>query len=354
MNSSATSMNINRLSRIPFHLLGWAVFILFPFFLGVPFREEILYKFTLNSFFLAIFFYSNSEWLVPEFLIKRRFVTYLLLVILFMVVLGSVNYLFHHLLELDTRHFPHPNRRPHGHHTFRAISRTVFSSLFILAVSTSYTLFREWFKSEKKKQELENRNLTSELSFLKSQVSPHFLFNTLNNIYSLSLTHSERTSESILKLSQLLRYMLYESEARKVPLEREIEYLHNYIELQKMRIRDDVLISFKHTGDFNSLQIEPMLLIPFVENAFKHGINYSKPSWIKINLHVSSELLEFFVSNSIVEDSVNEESSGIGLGNVKRRLELLYPDAHVLIIRKTEKEFMIHLKINLKHELPDR
>jgi sensor histidine kinase YesM len=341
-----------KISLPPFfslHILGWALFLLFPFFLGVPFREDIFIRFFWNSLFLAVFFYSNSEFLIPKFLIHRKFGIYFSLILIFIIVIVILSYIFHNFLELEIRNLTqNPPRSHHGHPRIKSITRPFFSSIFVFAASTIYKLLQIWFTSEKKKKEIENQALISELSFLKSQVSPHFLFNTLNNIYALSLSGSEKSSEAILKLSQLLRYMLYESENRKVPLEKEEEYLHNYIELQKMRLKEDVKIIFSTEGNITGHFIEPMLLIPFVENAFKHGVNYSQRSWIEITLVVQNNDLLFSVSNSLHKNTVAEKDSGIGLNNVKRRLELLYPGKYSLSVQKTEQEFKVNLKLNLK------
>jgi two-component system LytT family sensor kinase len=337
------------------HLAGWLCFLFYPFLLGVPFREDILIKLFFQTSLLATFFYINSAVFVPHFLIKGRIASYIGSVLLVIGIIVAANYFFNHLFELDRTLAEAPKPNPadlkkvakHANHALRRIVRPVFSSLFILAASTSYVLLMDWFKNERKKKEIENENLMSELSFLKSQVSPHFLFNTLNNIYSLSLSNSDMTSNAIMKLSLLLRYMLYEADAKQVSLDKEIEYINNYIELQRMRIREGVIISFVTQGDFASKLIEPMLLIPFIENAFKHGINYSKTSDIKIEITLLGNELLLKVENSINNNSRQPEASGIGLSNVKRRLSLLYPDLHTLDIEETNGIYKVTLKIAL-------
>jgi len=336
------------------HLAGWLCFLFYPFVLGVPFREDILLKLFFQTSLLATFFYINSAIFVPHFLIKGRIASYIGSVILVIIIIVAANYFFNHLFDLDRTLAdtakPNPDLKKaakHANHALRRIVRPVFSSLFILAASTSYVLLMEWFKNERKKKDIQNENLMSELSFLKSQVSPHFLFNTLNNIYSLSLSNSDLTSNAIMKLSLLLRYMLYEADAKQVSLDKEIEYVSNYIELQKMRIRDGVTISFITRGDFASKLIEPMLLIPFIENAFKHGINYSKTSDINIEITLSGNELLLRVENTINNNTKQPEASGIGLSNVKRRLSLLYPDLHMLDIEEINGIYRVILKIVL-------
>jgi len=343
-----------RANKFFIHLAGWLCFLFYPFILGVPFREDILIKLFFQTSLLATFFYINSAIFVPHFLIKRRIASYIGSVILVIAIIVAANYFFNHLFDLDRTLADAPKPNPdlkraarQANHALRRIVRPVFSSLFILAASTSYVLLMEWFKNERKKKEIENENLVSELSFLRSQVSPHFLFNTLNNIYSLSLSSSSLTSNAIMKLSLLLRYMLYEAEAKQVSLDKEIEYISNYIELQKMRIREGVTISFVTQGDFVSKLIEPMLLIPFIENAFKHGINYSKASDIKIEITLLGNELLLRVENTINNSARQPEASGIGLSNVKRRLSLLYPDLHTLDIEEINGIYIVILKIIL-------
>lgn len=191
------------------------------------------------------------------------------------------------------------------------------------------------------------------LGFLKSQINPHFLFNALNTLYGTALQeNAERTGEGIQKLGDMMRFMLQENMLDKISLSRDIDYLNNYIALQKLRtsISVDILISTEIEEDFRNLQISPMLLIPFVENAFKHGISLQSPSHIKVTLQTKGNTLYFDVNNSIhlkSDDDPEKFQSGIGLPNVKQRLSLLYPKKHELIIRESAKEFFVHLTLNL-------
>jgi LytS/YehU family sensor histidine kinase len=202
-------------------------------------------------------------------------------------------------------------------------------------------------KNEKKQSQTEKEKLNSELSFLKSQVSPHFLFNTLNNIYTLARINSKDTAPAIMKLSEILRYMIYESEDEKVWLSKEIEYLRGYVELQKLRIHDGITINFKVESDNEKKLIAPMLLVPFVENAFKHGISYLNSSFIDIEVKTWENFISIKVINSVNTNTDKDSSSGIGLQNVRRRLELLYPKKYRLEIRQSENEFYVDLRIDI-------
>ena len=224
-----------------------------------------------------------------------------------------------------------------------------FMSIFILAVSTSIRVTQAWYANEKQKNIIKSEKLNSELSFLKSQINPHFLFNTLNNIYSLANRKSEHTATAIVKLSHLMRYMLYEAKKDIVDLRNEINYLIDYIELQKLRMPDKSKVIFNIEGNESDKKIEPMLLIPFVENAFKHGDIYSDNAKINIILRVNEKRLIFKVQNHIDESGTEnkDEGSGIGLENTEKRLELLYPNNHEFYTMSENKIFTSFMRINL-------
>lgn len=211
-------------------------------------------------------------------------------------------------------------------------------------------IVEDWFQLEARKKELENASLSSELRFLKAQINPHFLFNTLNNLYYLAFTQSPNTVEVISKLSQMMRYMLYDSNHPRVPLSKEIEYMQNYISLEQLRLEKEIPIRFEVSGNTEGVTIAPLVLITFLENAFKHGISSShKGSWIKVAIEIKEKLCHFKVANSKIPESGKTvpEKSGIGLINVKRRLELSYPDNYQLDIQDQEEAYSVALKINL-------
>jgi two-component system LytT family sensor kinase len=191
------------------------------------------------------------------------------------------------------------------------------------------------------------------LQFLRSQINPHFLFNVLNTLYGTALQEqAEKTGDGIQKLGDMMRFMLHENTLDKIPLSREMEYLHNYIDLQNMRIAvsENIKIAVNITEQYNALGIAPMLLIPFIENAYKHGISFQHQSWINISLQLTGNVLQLDVYNSLHQAKENDpekQRSGIGLENVKQRLQLLYPDRYELIIRHNPNEFFIHLTLQL-------
>jgi len=293
----------------------------------------------------VIVYYLNYLFLIPKYLFKRKFLAYTLVILLTLViscVLVDLYYYFVVSVVQNWHHRPEP-----------IFSRGMWVPLFPLltgiAIGISIRLAKEWARNEKERRELQGEKLLSELAFLKSQVNPHFLFNTLNNICSLARKKSDDTESAIIKLSQIMRYMITDSRQDKVGLEEEVEYLNNFIELQKIRLADKVDIRFTIEGDLPVIQLEPLLLIPFVENAFKHGISYNDKSRISIELVTKPGELSFMVENSkpSMKDTPKLEEPGIGLKNVRRRLELLYPGRHQLDIRDTESVYQIMLKIKI-------
>ena len=216
------------------------------------------------------------------------------------------------------------------------------------AVLISLTI--SWFKDQRLKTELITSNQASELALLRSQINPHFLFNTLNNIYSLVKKHSKNAPQAVMRLSEIMRYMLKESNSTKVPLQREVDYLKSFIELQQLRIRKDDFVALKVTGASGDKKIAPMLLIPFVENAFKyHDKNVDSPG-IVVDLEITGTGLTLEVINNYKKDKVeaDDTSNSIGLSNVKRRLELLYKEKHRLQITDNREESRYRVKLTLQ------
>ena len=216
-------------------------------------------------------------------------------------------------------------------------------------VSTAYSLSKNWWENEKKRQQAEKEKLNAELNYLKSQINPHFFFNTLNNLYALSERQQNTDlSAGIAGLSDLMRYMLYDAKADYVPLEKEIAHIKSTIEVHQLRYdeNDDYTISFNVDRKLKNKKVAPLIFAPFVENAFKHGIEIGKPSFIKINLSATENGVDFEVVNSNFNKAKNEHQHvGIGLKNVKRRLQLIYPKRHLLTIENNSKLFKINLKL---------
>jgi LytS/YehU family sensor histidine kinase len=222
----------------------------------------------------------------------------------------------------------------------------VFTSILISGFALGLRVFERFKQQEKRQEELVKINLKTELAFLKNQISPHFFFNTLNNIYSLIEINTKHAQDAVIRLSKLMRYLLYESDHIRVNLLDELEFMKNYIELMSLRLSDKVKLEILFPQLKNSYQIPPLLFIPFLENAFKHGVSYKHESYIKISLDILDDMLQFECSNSIINGEEDEKLfSGIGLDNVKKRLELLYPNNYELDMNRSDKVFTVILKI---------
>jgi LytS/YehU family sensor histidine kinase len=217
----------------------------------------------------------------------------------------------------------------------------------VVLLASAIKLVKQWFESQQLKADLEIQNRKSELALLRSQVNPHFLFNTLNNIDALIRKDPDKASDSVMKLSGIMRYFIYEANTDKVPLQKEIDYLESFIELQRLRYKNQDFISYKKTGKAEGVLIAPMLFVPFVENAFKHGTRRNLAPGISIDLAINPagirlEVWNYFEGNG---NGNNHIGPGIGLANVEKRLQLLYPGKHKLEIAKQEDRFFISLEI---------
>jgi len=225
-----------------------------------------------------------------------------------------------------------------------------FTSVLICGFSLGLGVLEKLTRHEKERKELEKERLNSELAYLKNQISPHFFFNTLNNIYSLIGIDASEAREAVLKLSKLMRYLLYDSEQGKVMLSDEIGFLTHYIDLMKLRLNHKVGLSVALPENFTDLGIPPLLFIPFVENAFKHGVSNRGQSFIDIKMTVDGTQISLIIKNSIAAGGqhVEGQHTGIGLENVQKRLKLLFPGKHHLKIVQTNDDFMVELHLETK------
>lgn len=343
-----------KLKPILLHIFFWVCFLALPLLLGPNSASnnprEIDRHFQWNMFFVVFglfnipLFYFNTEFLLRTILKKRGVLVYTILLVI------SLLFMFWFHEELFEWFFPHVTNGPgpRGNGFRRGTSlRIVFQLLFIVAIGISYRFLSDNMTDQEVKKEEENERLKSELSFLRSQISPHFMFNVLNSIVSLSRRKPEMVEPVVIKLSELMRYMIYETSDSKVSIDKEFNYLESYIELQRLRFGNDIKIDFKHNLSSSPSSIEPMLLIPFVENAFKHGVGMVQNPSIEIELKDDKKSLFFSVFNKVCKQNseIKDESSGIGLANVRRRLELLYPDQHTFNIHEKEDSYLIELTI---------
>lgn len=226
--------------------------------------------------------------------------------------------------------------------------RAFFAFAMTTGVSVAIRITTKWFRSQDILKDLEREHLKSELANLKNQLNPHFLFNTLNNIYGLIIVNQDKAQEAVHQLSKLMRYLLYESNEKFVPLSREIEFMHHYIDLMKLRINNNVQVAYKFPNESSSYQIAPLLFISLIENSFKHGISLNKPSEIVMTMSISQGKLVFIIVNTAFPKKDNDRSgSGIGLENLAKRLRLLYPGSHTMNISATQIYYQTILTVNL-------
>jgi two-component system, LytTR family, sensor kinase len=335
------------------HILFWGLYFLFNTLRWGSYFDDYDYSFKTNilSFINHISLaYLNIYYLMPKFVYKRRFAAYGAAVLCCLLAALFLRYFLTYTL-VSTNVWPE-GPEPIDHITLNYAVQMMLGELYVMSFVTAIKITIDWLQEKNKMFDLEKRQLASELRFLRTQVSPHFFFNTLNNIYSLTLEKSDKAPELVLKLSHLMRYLLYATKEPMQPLKREIESIQNYIELERVRFDEALDIQFKVEGDLEDALIPPMLLIPLVENAFKHGANKSLGSIdITIDFKVIGNMLYFEVTNTIPPSvsTGNEEIGGIGLKNVKRRLKLGYEQGHYdFKVERGANRFRVMLKLKVK------
>ncbi|MGY5354534.1 sensor histidine kinase [Wenyingzhuangia sp. IMCC45467] len=355
---------LNSISKSPstvfIHMLIWGIFfaiIAIQFFLKF---NTIPYDFYIRTIVFVGLFYLNYSILVPNLLLNNKIILYAVVATtFFLLIIYVVEPLIPHSRDLpvfnevppdfpkklDNPNFKdfRPNNNRMMHPSFPIF---LLVSLFF-ALSTSIRLALEWYKKEKERVVIQSQKVNSELSFLKAQLNPHFLFNTLNSIYSLANKKSDDTTEAVVTLSELMRYMIYEANENLVPLEKEVEHIKNYIALQLLRVKDSSGVRVNIQGDLN-YKIEPLLLISFIENAFKYGTDFKGKTEIRIKINIINNELHFYTYNISSPQNYKSENSGVGLENIKNRLHLLYPNSHNLEIINNGKSYEVKLIIKLK------
>ncbi len=343
------------------HVVAWIMVFILPlyFFSSAWARNSsFLDRYYVSACVYGLLFYLNYFFLVPRLYFNNRRAYYILvaaavIAILFFVEGFLTSHIFHQTnTEKEVQAMLQNYAAQHNlskppfaqFHLFQFI----LVSILITGFSIGLRISEKYSKQEKQQKELEKVRLSTELAFLKNQVSPHFFFNTLNNIYSLIGINSNDAQKAVLKLSKLMRYLLYESEQGKVSLEQEIEFMNNYIDLMKLRLSNKVDLQVNFPEHPDGINIPPLLFIPFIENAFKHGISYKEKSFIHISLAVCPEQILFECSNSAVNTQNNTENqfSGIGLENISKRLSLLFPLQHEMNFAQTENVFNVKLRIS--------
>ncbi len=336
---------LNKNSILVLHVLVWVMIFLLPFIfssenVSSKDADDLAFRNlnTVTNLFWMGLFYLNGLVLIPKLFNKHKYIYFVFSLILsFCIIMLLHGALFK------------PFVQGHDFNFFRSSSHNIIPFLFTVTVSTTYKIIYDKIKADTVAAEIQKENLKTELSFLRSQISPHFLFNIMNNIAAMVRLKSDELEPTIHKLSSLMQYMLYETDEDKVLLQSEIEYLQSYIDLQRQRFSERLTLHASLDVKENWHNIEPMLLIPFVENAFKHGTGLIQNPAIEIELKAQDDQLYFVVKNRFVQTkTTKDKTSGIGLANAKRRLELLYGNRHQLAINKTDEWFIVSLQLTFK------
>lgn len=288
--------------------------------------------------------YFNNYYLVPNLLQFRKYFQYFVSVFLTISFVCLIHIVF--LLWADTIE----NTEKFSLWSFEFFINDAISISYTLAITMALHFFKQWFEKERLTTRLEKLNIETELKFLKSQINPHFLFNSLNSIYALTLSKNDKAPEVILKLSEILRYILYEGGEKTVELKKEVEYIKNYLELEKIRFGNRLKVIIDLDGDFSGKEISPMILLPFVENSFKHGVNSTiGEAFVNIKISIEKNTLYFEIENNkqTTHTSEPKPNSGIGINNVKKRLSLIYPEKYDIHIEDKGEIYNVKLILHL-------
>lgn len=343
---------IKKKQNILIHILGSLIFLSLPILFSPDFNysHSIIDIFTSRPFqrpfaaacLLLTFFYANYYVFIPKLYVPKKYALFSVVILVSFLIVLFVPELFIIGKKMGPpQHASHhpgpPPKKPFGllvnHNLFQFIGVFAFSLLL---------------KVRERLKQTESEKTNAELSYLKAQINPHFLFNTLNSIYSLAILKSDKTAVAVVKLSDMMRYVLNDSNANFTDLEKEVNYIENYIELQRMRLTSNVKLEYTCEGNIFDKKIAPLVLIPFIENAFKHGVNSEEDSNIEIKIAVTETILNLMVKNKCVTSNTNTlNKSGLGIENTKQRLTLLYPGNHSLVISEIDNYFTVNLTLSI-------
>jgi len=339
--------------KISSHILFWLCSLLFAI---SAFYVASDHKLTLNSdlFLQALIpnigfassVYINLYLLIPKFLKTKNYIFYTFW-LLITLALSAILIQFIFIFILHTKSY--------SGQFIRMFSPHFFTAAFYVGITSLFKFVKDWLHLQEmtlKITQIEREKLEAELNTLKSQLNPHFLFNSLNNIYSLALTNSPKTPGIILRLSDLMRHVLYESRENFIPVKNELNFLTNYIELQKIRLNNQIDIQYSVEGNVPEMKVIPLIFEPFIDNAFKHGIRHPAAApYLHVTIHFQPKIMQFTIENNFdnTQSFQTNKSSGIGLKNIERRLEFLYaPDEYKYEIVRTNSTFEVRLEVQLQ------
>lgn len=331
--------------RIVYHTVLWLLYIVSFTIMQGRLSGDYWFEFT-NEIVKVIFYglgvYFNLLYLIPNYLSQKKFLTYCGLLVITAIVITPLQ-----VIALYFKAFDLPM-----YQSYLLDNMTWFFivSFLFISLTTVMKIIADWVRHQRDRKELETQTMQSELRFLKSQINPHFLFNTLNNLYALTLKKSDKAPEIVLKLSEMMRYMLYECNEKWVPLAKEVNYIRNYLDLERLRQGKQVNITFEIDGNVSNQKIAPLLFIPFLENCFKHGLTHNiADGYVHIRMLVQEDEVDLYIENSKpkIPNQFHRRSGGIGLVNVRRRLNILYPNKHELNVENAPNSYAIHLHVAL-------
>lgn len=378
----------NNIKGISIHVLTWILILMINYIFLKNYVVVFDLKFHILTWIVYIsLFYFSFCFLIPVYLFKAKTVSFIIGSILIVAATYFINLsvaknqfitVFKEMKEQSPPMFSPHGDMPHDSLSLFRLPMTEFDSqnikkpefermldrrmpprrgpellplyglLLVYFASISIKVLLKFRDDEKKEEYIVKERISTELTFLKQQVNPHFLFNTLNNIYSLSIKNPEKTPEAILKVSSILRYTLYKSDQTPALLKDEIEIINSYLELQNMRFKDKLPLKYNLSGDVKDYKIEPLIMLPLVENAIKFGVSSKNDSFINISILIKSNKIEFLISNKVNLKEGISEHSGIGLKNIRRRLDLIYPDCHQFVIKEADDIFSVYMELPLR------
>lgn len=334
----------NRILRVAIHVIFWFCAWFFFFFYYKRYSEVNIYTFVASVINLIVAIatvYTFNYYLIPRLLLKnkqQKFIAFafVAIVMFFYIQLLLTLFLVVRLLYAEQRLFPE----------MVDVMMLFFNMFFVVFVAIAIKFYKRWSEKDYREQTIQKEKVEAELQMLKTQINPHFLFNTLNSIYVLAMKKSDQTANIVMKLSDILDYILYRINTPKISIVNEIQIIENYIEIEKIRFTDRINLTLTHSFNSTDIQIPPMLIIPFVENAFKHGVAKSmEKSWISIAIEEKDQMLHVTISNSKSQGAMRSPSGGIGLANVKKRLDLLFSDSYKLDISEKNNRYDVFLSI---------
>lgn len=347
----------NRLEKWLPHIIGLLLFSILPLFIFDRANERAIfwmYSYYYQLVFMVVAFYVNYLIITPRFFFNKKKIYFFGVVLLFAVLLLTISQYLYDILQLDSLRHENmgvakefPPRKTNGLHP--KLLDNFFLMVVVLGFSTGMANIQRLKRNESEQEEIEKTQLNTELAFLKNQISPHFFFNSLNNIYALIAIDGDKAQQSVEKLSGLMRYLIYDSDIKTVELSKEFEFMQNYIDLMQQRLTAKVKLSVNIQKQVPAVEIPPLIFIPFVENAFKHGVSYREQSFIDIFLETEGNQVLFKCKNSVAKKNkpLSEKQGGLGIVNIKRRLSLLYGDQAKLIQTQKDDVYTIELQIPL-------